>query len=208
MKETMADRIKRLRIEAGMTQEELAEHLGTQKAIISKYESGRVSNLKRETIKKMADIFNVTPSYLMCFEDELPAKNIGNVSYPAAHAIPILGTICAGDGVYADQNFDGFFFVDNSIRADCCLHVHGDSMVDAGIHDGDIAFLKQDVVIEDGDICGVVLKNTNEAVLKKLYRADGGLILQPCNAEYKPIIADPNDVQIVGEMVGVYRKVK
>ena len=194
MKETMADRIKRLRIEAGMTQEELAEHLGTQKAIISKYESGRVSNLKRETIKKMADIFNVTPSYLMCFENELPAKNIGNVSYPATHAIPILGTVCAGDGVYADQNFDGFFFVDNSIRADCCLHVHGDSMVDAGI--------------VDGDICGVVLKNTNEAVLKKLYRADGGLILQPCNAEYKPIIADPNDVQIVGEMVGVYRKVK
>ena len=191
--------IKQLRIENHMTQEELAAKLHTTKQTIYKYESGIVTNIPSNKIQAMAKIFGVSPVEIM---------GLSNVGIPSAHGVPILGTICAGNGVYADQNFDGFFFVDNSIRADCCLHVHGDSMEGAGIHDGDIAFLKQDVVIEDGDICGVVLKNTNEAVLKKLYRADGGLILQPCNAEYKPIIADPNDVQIVGEMVGVYHKVK
>lgn len=65
----MATRIKELRQAANLTQEELGHKLGLQKSAIAKYESGRVSNIKRSTIKKMADIFGCKPSYLMGFDD-------------------------------------------------------------------------------------------------------------------------------------------
>lgn len=206
----MAERIKEKRLEAGLTQEELADRLGLKKSAIAKYENGRVENIKRSVIQKMSVVLNCSPSYLMGWNnsndiaDNLPS----NISLPAAHGVPILGTICAGNGVFAEENFDGYFFVDHSIKADCCLYVRGDSMIEAGIMDGDIAFLKRDTDIADGDIYGVVLKDTDEAVLKKLYRSDGHLILQPCNANYKPIIEEPENVSIVGEMIGVYHKTK
>ena len=191
--------IKQFRLEHNMTQEELANKLHTTKQTIYKYENNVITNIPADKIKAMAAIFGVSPVEIM---------GLSNIGVPAAHGIPILGTICAGNGVYAEENFNGYFFVDHSIKADCCLYVRGDSMIDAGIQDGDIAFLKRDTDSADGDICGVVLKDTDEAVLKKLYRSDGHLILQPCNSNYKPIIEDPENVSIVGEMIGVYHKTK
>ena len=205
--EKVYENIKKLRLERGMSQEELAKKIGyTDRSSIAKIESGKV-DLTNSKIAEIARVLGADPAVLMGWKNQdspLPS----NISVPAAHGIPILGTICAGNGIYAEENFDGFFFVDHSIHADCCLYVHGDSMVDAGIQDGDIAFLQKDVDIDDGDVCGVVLKDSDEAVLKKLYRADGKLILQSCNPEYKPIIEDPENVLIVGEMVGVYHKTK
>lgn len=66
---TMGERIKELRKMNNLSQEELATMLGLKKAAISKYEKGIVSNMKQSVIKKMADIFGVTPSYLMCLDD-------------------------------------------------------------------------------------------------------------------------------------------
>jgi len=65
----MSDRIKQLRLQHGMTQEELGRLLGVKKSAIQKYESGMVKNIKRPAIKKMADTFGVKPSYLMGFDD-------------------------------------------------------------------------------------------------------------------------------------------
>lgn len=65
----MGQRIKELRIEKGLTQEELAEKLGMQKSAIAKYENGRATNLKRSTIEKMCEIFDCSPSYLLGVKD-------------------------------------------------------------------------------------------------------------------------------------------
>lgn len=65
----MGELIKNLRIEKGLTQEELGNLLGLKKAAINKYENGRVENIKRSTIQKMAEIFDVSPSYLMGWEE-------------------------------------------------------------------------------------------------------------------------------------------
>ena len=191
--------IKKLRTQNGMTQDDLASLLGTTKQTIYKYENGIITNIPSDKIKKMADIFHVSPLVFM---------GISNISVPAARAVPILGTICAGNGVIADQNYSGQFFVDSSIHADYCLHIHGDSMIDAHIYDGDIAFLDKDYSFEDGKIYGLVYGSDDSATLKKVYRADGKLILQPCNPSYKPIIQEPDEVRILGEMVGVYHSLK
>lgn len=200
------DMIKKLRIEKGMTLEELGDKVGVGKSTVRKWENGMIANMRRDKIERLADALGISPLDILGNGENktLPP----NISVPAAHGIPILGTICAGDGVYAEQNFDGYFFVDHSIKADCCLYVHGDSMIEAGIMDGDIAFLKKDTDITDGDIYGVILRDSNEAVLKKLYRSGDHLILQPCNSTYAPIVEKPENIYIVGEMVGVYHKAK
>lgn len=74
---TIGDRIKKLRTEKGLTQEELGVMIGVQKQAIYKYEQGLVVNLKRDTIAKLAQVFNVSPSYLMWGEknDDLDKKN-------------------------------------------------------------------------------------------------------------------------------------
>ena len=73
---TMAEIIKQLRLEHNMTQEELGRHIGVQKSAIRKYESGRVQNIPRSSIEKMASLFNVRPSYLMGFEEPKTKLNL------------------------------------------------------------------------------------------------------------------------------------
>ena len=127
-----------------------------------------------------------------------------NIITPSAHAVPILGTICAGSGVYCEENFEGYFFVDRTIKADYCLKVKGNSMIDAGIYDGDVAFIRKEFDYEDGEIYAVCWGAEESASLKKLYKVDNRIMLQPCNAEYSAILADADDVCIVGECVGTY----
>ena len=208
--EKIYETIKTLRLKRGLSQEELAKKTGyTDRSSIAKIESGKV-DLTNSKIEEFAKALGVTPGYLMGWRDEsgeltrLPS----NISLPAAYAVPILGTICCGDGTHAEQHYEGEFFVDRSIKADCALHVKGDSMIDAHIYDGDVAFLKKDYEYEDGKIYGCVYGAEESASLKKVFRADGKLILQPCNASYKALVEDPDDVYIVGELAGVYHPVK
>lgn len=67
---TMGERIRDLRTEAGYTLEELASRIGMKKANLSKYENGLIENMKRSTIEKLADLFNVSEPYLMGYTDE------------------------------------------------------------------------------------------------------------------------------------------
>lgn len=73
----MGDRIKYLRERAGLTQEELGEKIGVQKSAIMKYESGTVENIKRSSVKIMAEALGVTPSYLMFGEEKQPTQASG-----------------------------------------------------------------------------------------------------------------------------------
>ena len=66
----MKNRIRDLRIERGMTQEELGKAVGLKRAAINKYEKGVVVNIKQETIMKLAEVLHTTPSYLMGYEDD------------------------------------------------------------------------------------------------------------------------------------------
>lgn len=66
---SVSNRIKELRVRSGMTQEELADKLGLKKSAIAKYENGRVENIKRTTLLKLSEIFNVSPAYIMDLQD-------------------------------------------------------------------------------------------------------------------------------------------
>lgn len=202
----MAERIKELRLAAGMSQEELGFKLGLGKSAIAKYENGRVKNIKQSTIKKMAEIFNCQPSYLMGFDDEpqsdshLPA----NAILPSARSLPIIGTICAGDGRLCFDDNLGRFVIDLDVHADYCLRVSGDSMIDADIFDGDIVFILRDCDFITGQIYAVEFKDSRDAVLKKVEQDGENIILIPCNPAYHTMVTDYEEIRIVGRCVGVY----
>ena len=118
--------------------------------------------------------------------------------------LPILGTICAGDGVYIEEEYDEHIFIDQGMRADFALRVKGDSMIEAGIFDGDLVFIRQQNSVRNGKIAAVRLTEWNEASLKKIFVKNDNVILYPCNPDYEPIVT--RNVEIIGECVGVYRE--
>lgn len=202
-----SNNIRFLRKQRNLTQEELAEMVGYKSfTTIQKWETGD-SEPNMRVLRQLADIFHLSISELV--ETDLESKATSrplpsNIITPAAYAVPILGTICAGSGIHCEENFQGHFYVDHTIKADYCLKVKGDSMIDAGIYDGDFAFIRKSFDYSDGDIYAVCWGAEESASLKKLYKMDDKVMLQPCNSDYVPTLVDADDIYIVGECIGTY----
>nr|DAE18467.1 MAG TPA: Repressor protein CI [Siphoviridae sp. ctNs77] len=205
------DKIRFYRKLRGISQEALADKLGYKSfTTIQKWEDG-TSSPPIGTVKKVADILGVTIEELTSDDNhsvDPDLTGVTNISFPASRPIPILGDICAGEGIWCEENFEGHFFIDSSVKADFCVRVRGDSMIDAGIRDGDLAFIKRTYDYKDGNIYAVRINSDCEAVLKKVFWQDDTIILNPCNAEYKPIVTDSEGVSVVGECIGVYHATK
>lgn len=194
--------IKKYRLENKMTQDELARQTGyTDRSSIAKIEKGDV-DLPQSKILLFASALNVSAGELM--GNSGITEEVSNLSTPAAYPIPIIGTICAGHGVLCEDDFQGFFFVDRTIHADFCLNVHGDSMIESHIYDGDKAFIKKDCDYSNGKIYAVRINDDTEAVLKRVFWYTDKIVLNSSNPAYDPIIEDPDNVSIIGEYVGVY----
>lgn len=208
MASNFGERLKELRTSKKISQEELGKIVNTTKQTISNYETGK-RNADYEMLEALADTFNVDIDYLLGKTDKTTIfpSNISNLIYlNKARKIPILGTIACGSPTWAEENYEGYFIADSTIKADFALKCKGDSMIEAEIYDGDLVFLKKTSDVENGKIAAVLIGN--EATLKKVVKADNIVILQPCNSDtntYKPILLDGSkDSMILGEMVGVY----
>lgn len=196
------ERLKQLRLLHGMTQSDVADKLGVTHPTIVRYEKGNIEAMKTSTISKLADLFHVSPIYILGMD--LEDENIEPIS--KVKKIPILGSVCAGDGIWCEENFDGFFFADESLaNADFALIVEGDSMSGDGIFDRDKAFIRKTNYVDNGKIAVVLLVDKNEVTLKRVYINNGKAILQPSNPLYSPITTD--DFLILGELVGIYHKI-
>ena len=106
----MSERIKSRRLYLGLTQEELGLKLGLQKSAIAKYENGRVENIKRSVIAKMAEVLECSPAYLMGWSDEVnpaPALDLSKFDniYPVKlKKFPLLGEIACGKPIFANED--------------------------------------------------------------------------------------------------------
>lgn len=194
------DYIKKLRTENGYSQEELGKMLGVQRAAVQKWECGTVKNLKRETIKKLSEIFNVDPSSFID-NDYMSYNNI--ISFPKMNRIPLVGTIACGTPILATENLDGEVIVPEDINADFALRCEGDSMVDARIMNGDIVYIRQQPTVENGEIAAVLIDE--EATLKRVYISNNTITLVACNSKYQPFVytgEQLNQIRILGKAVG------
>lgn len=202
-------RLKQLRMEKQLNQTDLGSALNLATSTISMYENGK-REPDFETLETIADYFNVDIDYLLGKTDKITRiefddySDVKNLIHPSAYRIPIVGKICAGDGCFVIEEKMGYFAIDHTIKADFALIVKGDSMVDIDINDGDIVLIKKVYDYYDGRIYAIRLIDENEATIKKCYFEEDKVIMQPCNPEFKPMIADGKNVSVVGECVGVY----
>ena len=197
--EIFADNLSRVLREKGISQNQFAKKIDVSPMSVNAYCRG-ISMPRNDKIDRMCQVLNITRAELL--QDKTAAPNL---SVPAAYPIRMLGSICAGDGLTAEENFRGYFFVDHTIRADYCLEVEGDSMKDANIFHGDIAFLRKNYEFMNGGIYAVVYGSEENAVLKRVYKQGDALLLMPCNQLYDPISVPADEpFTICGELIGVY----
>lgn len=118
--------------------------------------------------------------------------------------VPVLGRVAAGVPILATQNIDFYVPISDSLRRGRELFglcVSGDSMVDAGILDGDILIVNSTPTADNGQI--VVAMIDDEATVKRFFKENGHYRLQPENGNYSPIIVD--DVVVLGVVVSLIR---
>ena len=122
--------------------------------------------------------------------------------------IPLLGTITAGNPIEAIENPSEFFTLPTYLipqgKDVFALNVMGESMINAGIHDGDIIIVEKRNTAHNGEIV-VAMNEDNEVTLKTFYKENNHIRLQPENDTMKPIIL--NNVSILGKAIGLYRKI-
>lgn len=130
-------------------------------------------------------------------EHEVPVKKVV--------PLPVVGHVTAGLPILAQQNIEDYFPLPQEfVRSEECfiLKVRGDSMVDAGIYDGDLLVVRRQPTANDRDI--VVARIDDEATVKRFFKEDGRIRLQPENPRMEPIYA--RDVAIEGVALAVIRR--
>jgi repressor LexA len=138
-------------------------------------------------------------------------REAGPVDEPGEAAdiarLPLLGEIAAGGPLLADQNIEGYLPMPSSAKGDFLLRVKGESMIDAGILDGDLVIVQRTQDARNGEIVVALVgddESADEATVKTFYRETDRIRLQPENSTMEPIYG--NHVQILGRVVGVFRE--
>lgn len=197
----MGERLKILRKEKGVTQEEVGKVIGVQKATIMKYEKGIIENVKIDSISKLAEYFNVRPSYLMCMEDEEVENKIT--------LLPLYGSISAGNPNWVNDSIEGYLPVDASImnlpniKEYYFLKVSGESM-NKVVKNGAFALIHKQDIVDNGDIA-VVLVNGYDATLKKFHKKGEFILLEPMSTDetiQTQIYDKKTPIQIIGKYIG------
>ncbi|MBR5561444.1 MAG: helix-turn-helix domain-containing protein [Clostridia bacterium] len=202
-----ADILKRLRIERGLSQDEMAALLGTTKQVISRYETRqRVPRIS--VVERFAERLGVPLSFLT-----------GEVAVPAAEPapaasgrrVPILGAVACGEPIFSPTDGSDYVTIDEDVDCDFALIAQGDSMTGDRIYSGDVVFIRRQSSVGDGEIAAVALDD--ELTLKRVrhLRGPGGRIaftqLLPSNPAYSPIEIGGEDetrnVQILGKAIAV-----
>jgi repressor LexA len=121
--------------------------------------------------------------------------------------LPLLGQVAAGAPLLAEENVEDEIAVPETLRGDFLLRVKGDSMIEAGILDGDLVIVRKAEDARNGEIVVALAgddESADEATVKTFYREDGRIRLQPENAALEPIFAP--HVRVIGKVVGVFRE--
>lgn len=205
-----AAHIKELRNEKGLSQKELGEQLGFDRSLVTKYESGRVSQ-SAEFARKMSDMFGVSIDYILGKTEErnFDVTRLSNYTGKAEKflRVPVIGTVKCGPNGFAYQYLDGMETLpDDGSHSDIvAFRCRGDSMTGLGIFEGDIAFVHIQPEVESGELA-VVAVDGEEGMLKRVIRHGDTLLLESANAAYPTRVftgSEMSTVRIVGKVLWV-----
>lgn len=202
--------LKARRLELGLTMLEVAKAIGVSEATVSRYESGNIKNMRRDRIENYAQVLKVNPALLIGVdeqvEDELTSlmNKYDNIKQVKLKRFPLLGEIACGEPIFASEDKENYIMADMDINADFCLTAKGDSMINARIYDGDVVFIKEMPIVDNGDIAAVIIDD--EATLKRVYYYPNKnkLVLNPENPAFEPLVyinEELNQIRILGKAV-------
>lgn len=211
------DKLRALRKQRGITQEQLAEILGVERSSVGKYE-GKSKVIPSDDIKtRIAEYFGVSMDYLLGITDQ-PYPVMRDVDrsskkgilidlspLPEMRSIPLLGDIACGTPITAEENLDGYVNVPVDVVCHFALRCKGDSMA-SRVQDGDLVYIRQQEDVTDGQIAAVLIDN--EATLKHVYHIPDGVQLVAENPAYPPMIYTGDactEVRILGLAVAYQR---
>ena len=146
--------------------------------------------------------------------EAIPVREPASASESSRFRVPLLGKIAAGNPIAVNpfEAYDPERWIDitedlTRLPADklFALRVEGNSMIDAGVLDGDIVILRHQDTADDGAMVAAWIEGDEETTLKRLYRSGAEVRLVPANPEYKPIVRTADKVQIKGEVVSIIR---
>lgn len=196
----VSEQIKSLRLEKGISQEELGKIVGVQRAAVQKWESGATQNLKRTVIQKLAEYFNVSPAV---FIDDDSYKLISPEITDDFIEFPVIGEVAAGYEQIAIEDWAGDkikvpreYLVGRNKDDFFVLKVKGDSMYPQ-YQDGDkVLILRQSTMNYSGQI-GVVIYDNDKGTLKKIEYAQGEdwMKLVPINPNHPTIKIENEDLE-------------
>ncbi len=211
--------IKAFRETNNLSQRQFAEIVGVSNGYISMLEDNRNRSTGEPitpnitTLKKIASGMNVTLNELMNKIEDTPV-NVSDTDtsiydIPGIRPIKLkrfrmLGEIACGKPIFANEDHESYIDASAYIKADFCLTACGDSMIGARINDGDVVFIKEQDMVDNGEIAAVIIDD--EATLKRVYYypEDNKLILTAENSKYPPLIyikEQLNNIRILGKAV-------
>lgn len=206
--EVLMERLRKLRSKKDYTQEEVSRLLGINRARYTQYELGS-RKPDFETLRKLAELYNTSIDYLLGSTDiEAPchgneSRDIYMVDDNDLFKAPVVGTIRCGKPILAEENIEGYMFVDSSIiRVNpqeklFYLRVTGDSMAPK-FQPGDLVLVRQQTIVDDGDIAVALVKG-EAATLKKVYLSNEYVWLHALNPSFEPMKYPIEEVRIIGK---------
>lgn len=202
----IADNIKYLRTSHDLSQLEFGKIAHASDKAVSSWENGtRIPRMG--VIERIAVHFGIQKSDII--EGDIREKLLPPGTFPVQRKpIPLVGTIAAGTPITAEQNINGYFLLDDNVKADFALLVKGDSMIGDGINDGDIVFIRKQPDVENGEMAAVYIDGS--ATLKRVYKTDKSVELWPANAKYRPLIYSADncdDIRILGKAIAVTKPI-
>lgn len=162
---------------------------------------------RRPTRSRAIELLERARSYS---DGDAPVEAVSSAPAEGATAnVPLVGDIAAGSPLVAEENIEEVVPLPKSLVGDgslFMLRVHGDSMIDAGVHDGDFVVVRQQPTVEQGEMCAVMIDG--EATVKFFRRSpEGRLYLDPANPNYEPIrVGEYEASGVLGRVVTVLRR--
>jgi SOS regulatory protein LexA len=219
-------RLKQLRKQKGLTQEELAKRIGISRGRLNNYER-EYREPDFEMLTKFAEFFEVTTDYILGKTDDPWGTYNETLSAALGQAIdgdklakipkeltpitniiriPVLGSIAAGKPILAEENIIDWEYIPNPGNYKegelFSLIVKGDSMIGSRIYDGDKVIVRVQPTVEDGEIA-VVKVDGEHATLKRVKRINGKVLLFADNPKYEPIVIASEQARICGKVIQV-----
>ena len=207
---SIAENIKRIRLEHGLSQAELGKIAGVSDKAVSTWELG-IKVPRMGAVEKMANYFGIAKSAIVDDVQPVPTKKPtippGFEPMPEMDMVPLVGRIACGTPITAEQNVERMVCVPSKWHSTFTLTCKGDSM-EPRIHDGDLVAIRSQPEVENGEIAAVRIDG--EATLKHVYLHDNFIELRPENPVFSSIILsreDMNNVVIEGKAVGLCRDI-